>query len=88
MSIAVFSYIRFYRLRYQYVMSSTLSFLVNSRCSEFSFRWWKWLATTGLFLALTISCKMNGVMTFMTIGAAVGIDMWNILDWRRGHDLV
>jgi dolichyl-phosphate-mannose-protein mannosyltransferase len=40
--------------------------------------------TTGVFLSLTISCKMNGLFTFMTIGTAVAIDLWNLLDHRRG----
>ena len=92
MSVAIFSYLRFYRLRYKLVI---LSFprraIINLRSSfpsEFSYSWWKWLLSTGVFLALTISCKMNGVLTFLTIGTAVAIDMWNILDYRRGHDLV
>lgn len=72
MSLALFSYIKFYKLR----------------GSEFSHAWWSWLCATGLFLALTISCKMVGLFTFMTVGTAVVWDLWNLLDIRRGYTMV
>lgn len=83
MSVAIFSYVRFYRLRYKYVCERLPSTLTDVGSSEFSYRWWKWLCSTGFFLALTISCKMNGALTFMTIGSAVLFDLWNIIDIRR-----
>lgn len=43
---------------------------------------------TGVFLSLTISCKMVGLFAFMTVGTAVVIDLWNLLDIRRGLTIV
>lgn len=43
---------------------------------------------TGVFLSLTISCKMVGLFAFLTVGTAVLIDMWTLLDIRRGHSIV
>lgn len=43
---------------------------------------------TGVFLSLTISCKMVGLFAFLTVGTAVLIDMWNLLDVRKGYNLV
>lgn len=56
--------------------------------SEFTRPWWTWMILTGVFLSLTISCKMVGLFAFMTVGAAVLVDLWNLLDVRRGHTLV
>lgn len=56
--------------------------------SEFTTEWWTWLIATGVFLALNISCKMVGLFMFCTVGSAVCIDLWNILDVRRGHTMV
>ena len=46
------------------------------------------MVLTGIFLSLTISCKMVGLFAFMTVGTAVVIDLWNLLDIRRGYTLV
>ena len=46
------------------------------------------MLATGVNLALTMSCKMVGLLTFMAIGSAVAIDLWNLLDIRRGLTLV
>ncbi|GBB86163.1 hypothetical protein RclHR1_01260034 [Rhizophagus clarus] len=51
---------------------------------EFSNEWWVWLITTGVSLGLTIGVKMVGLFTVMTIGVAVLIDLWNLLDINRG----
>ncbi|CAG8562246.1 1640_t:CDS:10 [Funneliformis caledonium] len=67
-----YSYIRFYKLR--------------SR--EFSNEWWFWLVTSGVFLGLTTSVKMVGLFTVMTIGVAVLIDLWNLLDIERGLTMI
>ncbi|GAA5849445.1 hypothetical protein JCM8547_000453 [Rhodosporidiobolus lusitaniae] len=69
MSLAFYSYVRFYKLRY----------------SSFTRPWWTWMIATGVFLSLTISCKMVGLFAFLAIGSAVIVDLWNILDVRRGH---
>ncbi|KAN0063679.1 Dolichyl-phosphate-mannose--protein mannosyltransferase 4 [Thecaphora frezii] len=71
MMLSFYSYIRFYKLRY----------------NDFTPAWWGWLAATGLSLALTMSCKMVGLFTFVTIGGAVLFDLWNIMDIRRGHSM-
>ncbi|TGZ85739.1 family 39 glycosyltransferase [Ascodesmis nigricans] len=54
------------------------------RNSPFSRKWWKWLLLTGLSLSCVISTKYVGVFTFLTIGAAVAVDLWNLLDYRSG----
>lgn len=56
--------------------------------SEFTRPWWTWLVLTGVFLSLTISCKMVGLFAFLAVGTAVIVDLWNILDVRRGHSMV
>lgn len=43
---------------------------------------------TGVFLSLTISCKMVGLFAFMAVGTAVVVDLWNLLDVRRGLKMV
>jgi len=68
---SIFAYIKFYKLRY----------------NEFTRPWWTWLTLTGLALSLTISCKFVGLFTFMAIGSAVAIDLWDMLDIRKGHTL-
>lgn len=57
-------------------------------CSEFSKQWWLWMVLTGTFLSLTISCKMVGLFAFLTVGSAVLVDLWNLLDIKRGHSMV
>lgn len=68
-------------------LSDPLSHFFDNH-SEFTQEWWTWLIATGVFLALNISCKMVGLFMFCTIGSAVVIDLWNILDIRRGHSMV
>ncbi|GAA5825596.1 hypothetical protein JCM11251_000303 [Rhodosporidiobolus azoricus] len=68
MALAFYSYIRFHKLRY----------------SEFTRPWWTWMFLTGVFLSLTISCKMVGLFAFLAVGTAVVVDLWNLLDIKRG----
>jgi dolichyl-phosphate-mannose-protein mannosyltransferase len=56
--------------------------------SEYSVDWWTWLFATGFFLACTLGCKMVGLFTFFTIGAAVVVDLWNLLDYKKGLSMV
>jgi dolichyl-phosphate-mannose-protein mannosyltransferase len=56
--------------------------------SAFSGQWWTWLFATGFFLACTLGCKMVGLFTFMTVGAAVLWDLWQIMDIKRGNSMV
>ncbi|PWZ03574.1 putative PMT4-dolichyl-phosphate-mannose--protein O-mannosyltransferase [Testicularia cyperi] len=71
MMLSLYCYIKFYKLRY----------------NEFTTGWWFWLTATGVNLAMTMSCKMVGLFTFMTIGAAVLFDLWKLLDIRRGLEI-
>lgn len=67
MSVSILCYIRFYKLRRD----------------PFSRKWWKWLLLTGVSLSCVISTKYVGVFTFLTIGSAVAIDLWDLLDVKR-----
>ncbi|GAA5970820.1 hypothetical protein JCM11641_004467 [Rhodosporidiobolus odoratus] len=71
MCLSFYSYIRFHKLRY----------------SGFTRPWWTWMFLTGVFLSLTISCKMVGLFAFLAVGSAVVVDLWNILDVRRGYTM-
>lgn len=71
MSLTIYAYIRFRKLRYW----------------EYSAQWWTWLFLTGTFMACAWGSKVNGVLTVITIGIAVLIDLWDILDIRKGHSL-
>jgi dolichyl-phosphate-mannose-protein mannosyltransferase len=67
MSVSVLCYVRFYKLRHE----------------PFSRKWWKWLLLTGVAMSCVISTKYVGLFTFLTIGAAVAIDLWDLLDVNR-----
>ncbi|KAL8770565.1 MAG: hypothetical protein Q9203_005136 [Teloschistes exilis] len=69
MSVSVLSYVRFYKLRH----------------APFSRKWWKWLLLTGVALSCVISTKYVGVFTFLTIGSAVALDLWGLLDINRKY---
>ncbi|WWC59216.1 uncharacterized protein I303_101766 [Kwoniella dejecticola CBS 10117] len=71
MALSLFSYVKFHQYRYQ----------------EFSNWWWFWLLNTGTWLACTLGCKMVGLFTFLTVGAAVLWDLWMILDIKKGHSM-
>lgn len=71
MACSLLCYVRFYKQRH----------------NAFGRKWWKWLLLTGVSLSCVISTKYVGVFTFVTIGAAVAIDLWNMLDYRRGLSL-
>ncbi|KAF8239372.1 glycosyltransferase family 39 protein [Tricholoma matsutake] len=71
MTLTVYSYVRFRKLRYL----------------EFSVEWWTWLIATGTFMACTWGSKVNGILTVATIGIAVLIDLWDILDVKKGHTM-
>lgn len=46
------------------------------------------MTLTGVFLSLTISCKMVGLFAFLSVGTAVAVDLWNLLDVKRGLTIV
>ncbi|KAG9043252.1 hypothetical protein FS837_009835 [Tulasnella sp. UAMH 9824] len=68
MALSLLAYIKFRKLRYH----------------EYSPAWWGWLFATGTFLACTLGCKMVGLFTFLTVGVAVLVDLWQLLDIRKG----
>ncbi|CAM1506831.1 Fc.00g064720.m01.CDS01 [Cosmosporella sp. VM-42] len=67
MACSLLFYIKWYKLRHQ----------------PFSRKWWKWLILTGFALSCDISVKYVGVFAFVTIGSAVAIDLWELLDVKR-----
>jgi dolichyl-phosphate-mannose-protein mannosyltransferase len=67
MACSLLCYIRFYKLRHD----------------PFSRKWWKWLLLTGFALSCVISTKYVGLFAFLTVGAAVAIDLWDLLDVNR-----
>ncbi|KAI1847343.1 hypothetical protein JX265_013788 [Neoarthrinium moseri] len=67
MACSLLCYIKFYKLRHD----------------PFSRKWWKWLILTGFALSCDISTKYVGTFAFITIGSAVVIDLWDLLDVKR-----
>ncbi|KAG7292363.1 hypothetical protein NEMBOFW57_002398 [Staphylotrichum longicolle] len=67
MACSLLCYIKFYKLRHE----------------PFSRKWWKWLILTGFALSCDISTKYVGLFAFITIGSAVAIDLWDLLDIKR-----
>lgn len=39
-------------------------------------------------MACTWSSKVNGILTVVAIGIAVLIDLWDVLDHKKGHSMV
>ena len=72
MSVTIYCYVRFRKLRYK----------------EFSPEWWGWLLATGTFMACTWASKVNGILTVVAIGVAVLIDLWDILDIKKDNSMV
>ncbi|KAJ2332920.1 Dolichyl-phosphate-mannose--protein mannosyltransferase 4 [Coemansia sp. RSA 2681] len=68
MLASVYSYVKFYKQRYQ----------------SFSVMWWTWLLSTGVMLGCVVSCKLVGLFTIALVGIAVIYDLRRILDIRRG----
>lgn len=67
MACSLLFYIKFYKLRHE----------------PFSRKWWKWLILTGFALSCDISTKYVGLFAFVTVGSAVVIDLWDLLDVKR-----
>ncbi|OJD20914.1 hypothetical protein ACJ73_07751 [Blastomyces percursus] len=67
MALSILCYIRFYKFRHE----------------PFGRKWWKWLLLTGVALSCVISTKYVGTFTFFTVGAAVAIDLWDLLNVNR-----
>ncbi|KAF3764921.1 family 39 glycosyltransferase [Cryphonectria parasitica EP155] len=67
MACSLLAYIKFYKQRHE----------------PFSRKWWKWLILTGFALSCDISTKYVGLFAFVTIGSAVAIDLWELLNIKR-----
>lgn len=67
MACSLLFYIKFYKQRHD----------------PFGRKWWKWLILTGFALSCDISTKYVGLFAFVTIGSAVVIDLWDLLDVKR-----
>jgi dolichyl-phosphate-mannose-protein mannosyltransferase len=67
MACSLLFYIKFYKRRHE----------------PFSRKWWKWLILTGYALSCDISTKYVGLFAFVTIGSAVAINLWDLLDIKR-----
>lgn len=67
MACSLLFYIKFYKTRHE----------------PFGRKWWKWLILTGFALSCDISTKYVGLFAFVTIGSAVAIDLWDLLDIKR-----
>ncbi|TQS36798.1 hypothetical protein Golomagni_02742 [Golovinomyces magnicellulatus] len=67
MACSLLCYIKFYKERHQ----------------PFGRKWWKWLLLTGFSLSCVISTKYVGLFAFITVGSAVAIDLWDLLDINR-----
>ena len=46
------------------------------------------MVLTGVNLACVLGSKINGVIIFFFIGIAVLVDLWDLLDIKRGHSMV
>jgi len=68
-ALSIYCYIRFYK---------------EQAKKAYTRQWFTWLAATGISLSCVISTKYVGVFTFITIGFAVAIDLWNLLDIESG----
>ncbi|KAH0842194.1 hypothetical protein AYO21_00181 [Fonsecaea monophora] len=66
-SLSIYCYVRFYKQRHD----------------PFGRKWWKWLLLCGFCMSCVISTKYVGTFTFFTIGCAVLIDLWDLLDINR-----
>jgi len=71
-AMSIWMYVRFYKCRHM----------------PFTRPWWTWLVATGISLSFVMSTKYVGLFTFFTIGSAVAVDLWNLLDYKRGLPMV
>ena len=54
------------------------------RGQPYSRQWWKWLALTGVGIGCATSVKMVGLFVVSLVGLATVIDLWRLLDIRKG----
>ncbi len=58
------------------------------RREPFSVMWWLWLVATGASLGLVMGVKMVGLFTVATVGVAVLVELWYLLDVKQTPDVV
>ncbi|SCU80613.1 LANO_0B00694g1_1 [Lachancea nothofagi CBS 11611] len=68
-ALSFYCYVRFYKVQLK---------------APFSSQWYAWLYATGASLSFVMSTKYVGVMTYAAIGAAVSVNLWQLLDVRAG----
>lgn len=60
----------------------------SKRHLPFTPEWWFWLSMTGVGLAAVTGVKMVGLFTVATVGIATLVDLWELLDIKKGHSMV
>ncbi|KAI3649787.1 hypothetical protein MP228_005419 [Amoeboaphelidium protococcarum] len=65
---SVFCWIKFYQQRHR----------------PFCAKWWLWMLVSGVAISLTTSVKMVGLFIVALVGVSTIIDLWRIIDIRRG----
>lgn len=89
LSLTMYSYIRFRKLRYSYVQPfPSFKPRRSPPLRAFTPEWWGWLIATGIFMACTWGSKVNGVLAVFAIGIAVLVDLWDLLDIRKNPSMV
>ena len=89
LALTIYAYIRFKKLRYKYVSAFlVILYYLCLHSRQFTIEWWTWLTLTGVFMACTWGSKVNGILAVFTIGIAVLIDLWDILDIEKGNSMV
>lgn len=90
LALTIYAYVRFKKLRYKWVSpcASIWFYCSHIHSRQFTIEWWTWLVLTGVFMACTWGSKVNGILAVFTIGIAVLIDLWDILDIKKGHSMV
>ena len=64
-----------------FIMMSTYCILkfVSLREKSFTFQWWFWLSSTGIFLSFSIGVKFVGLFVILLAGYTTAKDLWDIL---------
>ncbi|ORZ39537.1 Dolichyl-phosphate-mannose-protein mannosyltransferase-domain-containing protein [Catenaria anguillulae PL171] len=60
----------------------------KTRHAPFSLEWWGWLTASGVSLGLVMGVKMVGLFTVATVGIAVLVELWYLLDPKRTPDIL
>ena len=69
---SVYAWIKFYKQRFQ----------------PFSWKWWLWMLITGSAISMATGVKMVGLFVVGLIGLSTIMDLWRLIDYRRGLSVV